>query len=125
MAQTNRSKLANEISSFRAAMEWTQDELARELNVTAATVSRWESGISIPKPEHLQRIADISRARKASGRTAATFLSRYQNIREQEQLARSLNQAAGILETHNVGGHTVALLEDGTLLVNDRVRISH
>jgi transcriptional regulator with XRE-family HTH domain len=125
MAQTNRSRLANEISSFRVAMNWTQDELARELNVTAATVSRWEAGISIPKPEHLQRIADISRARKAAGRTAATFLSRYQNIREQEQLARSLDQAAGILETHNVGGHTVALLEDGTLLVNDRVRISH
>lgn len=105
-------------------MNWTQDEMARALDVTAATVSRWEAGISIPKPEHLQRIADISRARSNSGRSAATFLSRYQNIREQEQITRSLNQAAGVLETYDIGEHTVALLEDGTLMINGNVRVS-
>lgn len=124
MVRGNRDKLAKEIADFRQSMDWTQDEMARQLDVTAASISRWEAGISIPKPEHLQRIAEIGRARKSSGRTAATFLARYQNIREQEQLNRTLDRAAGVLETHEIGGHTVALLEDGTLMVDGRVRIS-
>jgi transcriptional regulator with XRE-family HTH domain len=120
---TTRETLATDILAIRNVLEWTQDEMAQRLQVSGATVSRWESGLSIPRPEHLARLADLAKAKKVSGRSAAVFLARYHNIREQEQISRSVNRAEGILESHQIGAHTVALMEDGSLLVNGNIRI--
>jgi transcriptional regulator with XRE-family HTH domain len=120
----DRDDLARDIKAFRQSLGWTLDDMSRKLEVTSATISRWENGISIPRPEHLGRIAEISHAHKTSGRKVASFLARYQNIREKEHVARSLARAAGVLGSHNIGGHLVELLEDGSLLVNGGVRIS-
>jgi transcriptional regulator with XRE-family HTH domain len=115
-----REALARDITALREGLRWTQDELARRLQVSGATVSRWEAGLSIPRPEHLNRLYELG---KTKGGPAAVFLARYQNLREQEQIARSLQRTAGVIETHRIGEHTVELLEDGGLLVNGTIRI--
>jgi transcriptional regulator with XRE-family HTH domain len=118
MADRTRHDLAREILGFRKAQEWTQGELARRLGTTEATVSRWESGKSIPKPEHLQALAQLAAIR---GMTRG-FLDRYQNLRDRERVGTGLAHGV-IVESHEVGTHTVQLLEDGSLVVNNSIRI--
>ena len=47
------------ILSARTKAGLTQADIARELNVTAAAVSTWESGRSLPRAERLRDIARI------------------------------------------------------------------
>lgn len=41
---------------FRAARSWSQERVGFELNVTKATVSKWETGRAQPSLENLRRI---------------------------------------------------------------------
>ena len=52
-------RLGNKILELRKSMEMTQEELAAELGVTAAAVSKWEKGISLPDVLMLVAIADF------------------------------------------------------------------
>lgn len=55
----------------------TQFQLARLLNVCAMTVSRWERGISPPKPYHLAFLRTFDAARKKGdyvGREAISLM---------------------------------------------------
>jgi hypothetical protein len=76
------------------------------------------SGKSIPKPEHLQALAQLAAVR---GMTRG-FLDRYQNLRDRERVGTGLAHGV-IVESHEVGTHTVQLLEDGSLVVNNSIRI--
>lgn len=50
--------LANHIRSFRLRRKMTQAQLASELGVQYQTVSKWETGISVPDTMMLPRLAD-------------------------------------------------------------------
>lgn len=43
--------MSEKIMSLRKKMGWSQEELANELNVSRQSVSKWETGVSIPDME--------------------------------------------------------------------------
>ena len=51
--------LGNQINSLRKARNITQEELAAELGVTAAAVSKWEKGYTLPDILMLCALADF------------------------------------------------------------------
>lgn len=58
------------IKRLREKLGYTQEKLARELNVSLVSVARWELGTSEPSPmaiekiEHLERKSDKSRSKE-------------------------------------------------------------
>jgi|Deesub1362A_J573_1020465.scaffolds.fasta_scaffold00112_62 transcriptional regulator with XRE-family HTH domain len=46
----------------REARGWTQSQLAAKLNVSDATISRYEKGVRYPDPEMLKRLAFVLEA---------------------------------------------------------------
>ena len=53
------SIFSENLSRLRRRNGLTQDELARQLNISFQAVSKWETGQSMPDLEQLKRIADI------------------------------------------------------------------
>lgn len=51
--------LNNNIKRFRKMRGISQEELAAKLNVVRQTVSKWETGLSVPDAEMLTHIADV------------------------------------------------------------------
>ncbi|MBQ2662417.1 MAG: helix-turn-helix domain-containing protein [Clostridia bacterium] len=51
--------LNNNIKRFRKIKGISQEELATKLNVVRQTVSKWETGLSVPDAEMLTHIADV------------------------------------------------------------------
>ena len=52
-------KLYEKLSTLRKSNNYTQSQIAKKLNVTRQTVSKWEMGISEPSLDLLSKIADI------------------------------------------------------------------
>lgn len=55
------TQLADKIKTIRSAMGFSQEELARRLNVSFPTVNAWERGKSQPYPRHQKAIDDLYR----------------------------------------------------------------
>lgn len=51
--------LADKISELRRANQWSQEELAEKLDVSRQSVSKWESGSSIPDLNKLIKLSEI------------------------------------------------------------------
>ncbi|MGL6119973.1 MAG: helix-turn-helix domain-containing protein [Fusobacteriaceae bacterium] len=51
--------LGEKISDLRKERKMTQEALAKNLNITKATISRWENDSIIPNKIFLEKIADI------------------------------------------------------------------
>jgi transcriptional regulator with XRE-family HTH domain len=51
-----------EIRELRTRLGWTQARLARELGTDAVTVSRWERGVSKPRPSAAKRLSALGLA---------------------------------------------------------------
>src|SRR5690606_32874243 len=83
--RVSRRRMATAIAALRRKMGWTQVEMGKRLGVAGATVSRWESAISIPEPEHLERLADLQ-----------PDFRRYIGMPEREHMERSVARAGGI-----------------------------
>lgn len=49
------------MKTLRVASGLTQEELARELNVSVSTVQKWEQGLSIPRmtPADMQKLIRV------------------------------------------------------------------
>lgn len=119
MSDPTRRQLAAGIRALRESQNWTQEELALRLKVTAATVSRWESGKHLPEPEHLGKLAEINRKR---GNSSAKFLERFLSLRAREQWETTLERAAGVVESAHVGPYLIELMEDGSLRISNTER---
>ena len=52
-------KLSEKISALRTAHEWSQGDLAEKLDVSRQSVSKWETGQSIPDLDKVIKIADL------------------------------------------------------------------
>jgi transcriptional regulator with XRE-family HTH domain len=48
-----------QLIAFRRAQNLTQGDIAERLNVTAATISRWESNTQSPDPQHIVMIENL------------------------------------------------------------------
>lgn len=49
----------NKIKELRKEKKLTQEELAKKINVTKLTISRWERGERVPKSDKAQQLADL------------------------------------------------------------------
>lgn len=52
-------KINEKIYTLRKKFGWSQDELAEKLSVSRQSVSKWETGDSVPEPAKLLAIAKI------------------------------------------------------------------
>ena len=52
--------------SLRAKINITQEELAQILNVTFATINRWENNRTVPTKKHMLQIEEICKKNKIS-----------------------------------------------------------
>ena len=51
--------LAEKIALLRKRSGWSQEELARQLNVSRQSVSKWESGASLPDLDRILKMSDL------------------------------------------------------------------
>ena len=51
--------MKRELRGLRVGADMTQQELADKLGVTHISVSRWETGKSIPSPKYIKEMADM------------------------------------------------------------------
>ena len=54
-----QTKISEKIIELRKSANLTQQQLAAAVNVTAAAVSKWETGVSVPDVETLYALADF------------------------------------------------------------------
>ena len=54
-----KTTLADNIARFRRSKGYTQEELARRLNLSAQAVSKWENAQSLPDIAQLPRLAGL------------------------------------------------------------------
>lgn len=51
--------LAEKIASLRKKKGWSQEELAYQLDVSRQSVSKWESGASVPDLDRILKLSEI------------------------------------------------------------------
>lgn len=56
---SDAASFASALRTARRSAYRTQREFADVLGVPQGTVGRWESGIRVPRPEMMERIADV------------------------------------------------------------------
>ncbi|MGF3141287.1 helix-turn-helix transcriptional regulator [Facklamia sp. P13064] len=54
----------NKLSELRSYYGYSQSELAKILNTNQQTISRWELGVTIPKPYQMQMLEDLFKVDK-------------------------------------------------------------
>lgn len=54
------SPVAAEVRELRARLGWSRTQVAAELGVGHNAVIRWETGRTLPKPEHLGRLRALA-----------------------------------------------------------------
>ena len=52
-------KLAEKIMALRKQRGWSQEELAQQLSVSRQSVSKWESGASVPDLDKILKMSEI------------------------------------------------------------------
>ena len=52
-------KLAVKIMAMRKQRGWSQEELAQQLSVSRQSVSKWESGASVPDLDKILKMSEI------------------------------------------------------------------
>lgn len=67
-----------ELKNIRMQLGITQDNIASALNMSRATVSRWEKGLATPSMKHVNELKDYLDFVQASKRTTLE----YKNYRE-------------------------------------------
>lgn len=65
MLQTAKADFGTLVKEFRTTKSLTQQELARELRVSFATVNRWETGKTVPDPSTLHLLSEFMRRQGA------------------------------------------------------------
>lgn len=51
--------LAEKILTLRKSRNWTQDQLAEQLDVSRQTISKWESGQSLPELDKIIALSEV------------------------------------------------------------------
>ena len=61
---------AEELKKLRRQQGWSQEDLARNLGVSFATVNRWENGKTKPSRLAQEKIKQVANTRENNTRTA-------------------------------------------------------
>lgn len=84
------------VKRLRASRKWTQAELARVLGTDPVTVSRWERGVSHPRPSLSRKLAQLLPPPKPRQWFAADPETRLRDldraVREQLELKRKMGE---------------------------------
>ena len=80
-----------DVRKIRASRTWTQEELAAELGTDAVTVSRWERGVSEPRPAARQRLIELIIGSGPHGQTAIVE-DATERIRKLESALRQMKE---------------------------------
>lgn len=108
------------LTKLREDQNLTQQEAGQTVNVSGATWSRWESGQHHPTTQHLKAIAetfDVDPVALFEG----SVTERSNKLRERALRARE--ELEGVIGSVTLGEHHIELLEDGSILVNSRIRV--
>ena len=113
-------KISEKISELRKNANLTQQQLAAALNVTAAAVSKWETGTSLPDIETLYALADYFHVSMDTllcytPKVTRTALFLYDYQKGESQIRQILEQKGMITV-----GVAKSLLELQDLLANEK-----
>ena len=95
-----KSNLSNNISKFRKEFSLTQEQLADALNVTFASVSKWERGVATPELSLLLRMAELFRVsldvlvgHDLTGAGLDTMVEQIRELRREKRYDEAIAQA--------------------------------
>lgn len=111
--------LGRRLREVREARGLSMREAAERIGVQHTTWSRWEGGQTMPTRDSLRLIAE-----RFNEDLTDYFKGRFDSARKMLRLEGRIWSMMGeqnVAETHNIGGHTIELLEDGNLLIDARV----
>jgi transcriptional regulator with XRE-family HTH domain len=96
--------LGKQIARLRREQDWTQEELAKKLEVHVVDISRWERDKNRPQPRHLEKLAQVlevplEELKEANGRATAAARVRDPELLRQFELAQELDEEDRILLT--------------------------
>ena len=66
LMRENMINYGQALLSLRAKINITQEELARILNVTFATINRWENNRAVPTKIHIMQIEELCKKHKVT-----------------------------------------------------------
>jgi transcriptional regulator with XRE-family HTH domain len=107
-------KLADKIVSLRKSRGWSQEELAEQIEVTRQSVSKWESGLSVPDLDKIVALAalfDVScdYLLKEDGATDAPATNEPEKEEPTPKKILPQEEANAYLETRRVAAPRIAL----------------
>lgn len=102
---------ADKLSYLRKKLGWSQEELANQMEVSRQSVSKWESGQSIPEIEKMIRLSDIFDVSLDYLLKDGREVDRPENTREEgiNQRVVTMNEAIEFLEIKENTSKKVAL----------------
>lgn len=53
------TKLANHLKYLRKQRNWTQEDVAQQLNMSRSQISKWETGETLPDVQSLEKLSDL------------------------------------------------------------------
>ena len=92
---------ADSIKKLRLSRHLTQKEAAQRLNITTSSVTQWESGITKPKIDKLEQIAE------ALGGTVVDLFPESEKIKEKiahDEVMRNPGKYSNALNSFSTGG---------------------
>lgn len=120
---TVKQEIARRIKEARLERGWTQKDLAKRLGTTNASVSRWENPErDFPKDENLRKLADVFDDPELL--MVGDLRREVVDEKHKQRLREAVTDVAlekG--ESLQIDGHVIELLPDGSLLVNDSIRV--
>ncbi|WP_066322695.1 helix-turn-helix domain-containing protein [Anoxybacteroides amylolyticum] len=53
------TKLADHLRYLRKKQNWTQEDVAQQLNMSRSQISKWETGETLPDVQSLEKLSDL------------------------------------------------------------------
>lgn len=119
-----KRQLAKRIKAFREKKGWTQEELAKRVGTTNATISRWENPDypDFPNDSNLYALAEIMDAPDLF--MAGEVKEARENLEHRSRIRGvTAEMALQQGESLQIGQHKIEMMPDGELLVNGSIRI--
>ena len=110
--------LADKIIELRKKKGWSQEQLAEQLDISRQSVSKWESGTSIPDLERIVKLSEIFSVStdyllkdeiETVDETLTVIEETAENVKEENRRSVSLEEAGGYMELVEKSAKNIAL----------------
>ena len=110
--------LADKIIELRKKKGWSQEQLAEQLDISRQSVSKWESGTSIPDLERIIKLSEIFSVStdyllkdeiETVDETLTVIEETAENVKEENRRSVSLEEAGGYMELVEKSAKNIAL----------------